>query len=192
MTAGREVISKNKEWGTPKKYVDAVREVFRADIALDPCSNKHSITDADIEYTLPEKDGLKESWNYLNIYVNPPYGRDRERKTTIGQWLERCAQAHEEYGSEVMALVPVATNTGHWKRSIYGRANAVCFLSDTRLRFLEDGEDIGKGAPMACAMIYWGDHYERFHDVFIRHGAVVDMSHLKMLHKGFKDISINQ
>jgi hypothetical protein len=31
---------------------------------------------------------------------------------------------------------------------------------------------------MACAMIYWGDCPERFYDVFIEHGAVVDISHL--------------
>ncbi len=27
---------------------------------------------------------------------------------------------------------------------------------DTGLRFLENGYDTGKGAPMACCMIYWG------------------------------------
>jgi hypothetical protein len=37
---------------------------------------------------------------------------------------------------------------------------------------------VGKGAPMACAMVYWGENVKRFYDVFIEHGAVVDISNL--------------
>lgn len=179
MTAGRNSISRNKDWCTPKKYVDAVKEVFEGKISLDPCSNKHSIVNANIEYSLPDKDGLVESWNFPTIYVNPPYGRNKEKKTSIKDWLKKCAGAHEKYASEVIALVPVATNTGHWKKSVYGKAKAICFLFDTRLKFLENGKDKGKGAPMSCAIIYWGKNYEKFYDVFIKYGAVVNISHLK-------------
>jgi hypothetical protein len=31
---------------------------------------------------------------------------------------------------------------------------------------------------MACAMIYWGNKQYRFYEVFIDHGAVVDISSL--------------
>jgi hypothetical protein len=79
----------------------------------------------------------------------------------------------------VLALVPVATNTGHWKKYVYGKATAICFLYDTRLRFLVNGEDAGKGAPMSCAMIYWGKNVERFNDIFIHFGAVVNIENLK-------------
>ena len=175
MTAGRKVNSQNKDWGTPPKYVQAVKEVFGEKIDLDPCSSEYSIVEAETEYRLPEHDGLKESWDYPTIYVNPPYGIDKERGTSIKHWLRRCAEAHEVYGAEVIALIPVATNTGHWKKSIFGRATAICFLYDTRLKFLENGKNGGKGAPMACATIYWGDNYERFYKVFINHGAVVDI-----------------
>jgi hypothetical protein len=51
-------------------------------------------------------------------------------------------------------------------------------MYDTRLKFLENGEDKGKGAPMSCAMIYWGDNYSRFFDIFIEDGAVVDIHNL--------------
>jgi hypothetical protein len=159
--------------------VDAVRRVFGGKIALDPCSNQWSIVTAETEYFLPEHDGLRESWNFPTIYVNPPYGADKERGTTIKHWLYKCAQAHEEYGSEVLALVPVATNTNHWKEYVWGRATAVCFLYDTRLRFLVEGKDGGKGAPMACAMIYWNKNIEKFLDVFSEFGAVVDLRPLQ-------------
>jgi len=133
------------------------------------------LVEARVEYRLPFHDGLKESWNFRKIFVNPPYGIDKERETSIKHWLYRCAAAHRNYDSEVLALVPVATNTGHWKKYIFGRAAAVCFLYDTRLRFLIDGRDEGKGAPMSCAMVYWGSRFDRFAEVFTTHGAVIDL-----------------
>jgi hypothetical protein len=147
-------------------------------IDLDPCSNKHSIVRAKVEYQLPEHDGLRESWRFKRIYVNPPYGADRERGTNIKHWLSRCLEAHLSHGAEVLALIPVATNTGHWKKHIWGRARGIAFLYDTRLRFLVDGKDEGKGAPMSCAMIYWGGRFDRFTDIFSDFGAVVDLAGL--------------
>lgn len=178
MTAGRHVISKNKDWGTPRKYVDAVKEVFGGVIHLDPCSSPFSIVGAVVEYVPPEHDGLTESWNFPTIYVNPPYGNDVKRGTKISDWLRKCEDANRSYHSEVIALVPVATNTGHWKEHVYGKATGICFLYDTRLRFLVDGRDEGKGAPMSCAMIYWGNRFERFFEVFIKYGAVVNIGNL--------------
>jgi len=179
MTAGRNINSQSQHWCTPKKYVNAVKEVFGGEISLDPCSSEKSVVTANAEYRLPDHDGLKDTWDYPTIYVNPPYGIDKNRGTTINHWLAKCAEANESYGSEVLALVPVATNTGHWKKNVFGKAEAVCFLYDTRLKFLENGKSGGKGAPMACAMIYWGKNYRNFYDVFINYGAVVNISALK-------------
>jgi len=175
MTAGRTVNSQSQDWGTPRKYVDAVRRCFGGEIALDPCSNRYSIVRAQTEYRLPGQDGLRESWDFPTIYVNPPYGADKQRGTTIKHWLRRCAEAHRKRGAEVLALIPVATNTGHWKQYVWGRAIGICLLYDTRLRFLVEGRDEGKGAPMSCAMVYWGDSYDRFAEVFGDFGAVVDL-----------------
>jgi hypothetical protein len=178
MSAGRKVNSENQSWGTPLKYIKVIKQFFGGSIALDPCSNEYSIVGAETEFMLPKNDGLREEWNYPTIYMNPPYGADRERGTTIKNWLAKCVITHEKYGSEILALVPVATNTGHWKQSIFGKARAICFLYDTRLKFLENGNDRGKGAPMACAMIYWGRYYQKFYNIFIEYGAVVDLSNL--------------
>lgn len=175
MTAGRTTQSKSVDWCTPRKYVDAVRRVLGGTIHLDPCSNEWSIVDANVEYCLPKQDGLLASWNYPTIYVNPPYGADKRHGTTIKHWLRRCADAHKKYGSSVIALVPVATNTSHWKQFVWPQAAAICFLYDTRLRFLVQGKDEGKGAPMSCAAIYWGDEIGLFNSVFRQFGAVVDI-----------------
>lgn len=184
MTAGRQVISSNKDWGTPQKYVNAVKEVFGGIIHLDPCSNQFSLVNAKVEYQLPDQDGLIESWNFPTIYVNPPYGNDQERGTKIIDWMRQCEQANRLYQSEVIALVPVATNTRHWKEYVYGKASGICFLYDTRLKFLVNGKDEGKGAPMSCAMIYWGCNFQRFFEVFIEFGAVVNMENLRGLQMG--------
>lgn len=179
MTAGRQIVTDNKDWCTPPKYVNAIREFFGGKIHLDPCSNRFSIVNAETEYSLPKKDGLRESWDFETIYVNPPYGLDRKHGTSIRDWLRRCEEGHRKHSSEVIALVPVATNTGHWKKFVYGKATAICFLYDTRLRFLVNGKHGGKGAPMSCALIYWGRSYQRFFDIFIKFGAVVNLDGLK-------------
>ena len=179
MTAGRKINTLSQEWGTPEKYVSAIREFFGGRIEFDPCSNKYSIVHARTEYQLPKHNGLRESWNFPTIYVNPPYGIDKERGTSIKNWLLKCAMAHEQFKSEVLALVPVATNTGHWKNYVFGKATAVCFLYDTRLKFLVNGQNGGKGAPMSCAMIYWGKNFDRFFSIFSKFGAVVDIINLK-------------
>ena len=180
MTAGRNNAgSLSQHWCTPPKYVSAIRQLFDGVIALDPCSNEYSIVKADVEYCLPHVDGLSATWDASTVFVNPPYGRDRKRGTGIRDWLRKCSESNSQFGAEVLALVPVATNTWHWKDFVFGAAVAVAFLYDTRLRFLENGKDGGKGAPMSCAMIYWGSNYQRFENVFIRFGAVVDLRHLQ-------------
>ena len=179
MTAGRtnsNAISQN--WCTPPKYVTAIREFFGGQVDLDPCSNENSIVDAEVEYSLPDVNGLTASWAFQTVFVNPPYGRDKHRGTSIRDWLRKCYEAHTCHGAEVLALVPVATNTRHWKHYVFGGATAVAFLYDTRLQFLVDGKEGGKGAPMSCAMVYWGTDYLRFETVFLRFGAVVDLGHL--------------
>lgn len=179
MTAGRHVNTQSQSWCTPPKYVNAIKRFWNGVINLDPCSNEHSIVNAETEFRLPDHDGLKEEWNYKTIYVNPPYGSDKERGTTIKNWLSKCCISNNKYNSEVIALIPVATNTGHWKQYVFGKATAICFLYDTRLRFLVDGLDGGKGAPMACCLVYWGNQLDRFRSTFMEYGAVVDISDLK-------------
>ena len=179
MSAGRQVNTLSQEWCTPAKYVNAVKRFFNGTIDLDPCSNPHSIVHADREFLLPETDGLKEEWNYKKIYVNPPYGSDKQRGTTIKNWLAKCCRANEIYDAEVVALIPVATNTSHWKQCVFGKASAICFLYDTRLRFLINGSEEHKGAPMACCMVYWGENVQKFKECFMEYGAVTDIRSLK-------------
>ncbi len=171
----RNTNNKIQDWCTPTKYIKLINEFFNNNIELDPCSNEQSIVKSKVKYKLPKNDGLKETWNYKTIYVNPPYGRDKTRKTTIKDWIERCYKANVNYNSEVLALIPVATNTSHWKKYIFNKAKAVCFLADTRLKFRINNSENNKGSPVACAMVYWGKDFEKFKNTFNEYGAVVKL-----------------
>ena len=176
MSAGRHSITSNKDWCTPIKYVEAVKRVWGGKIDLDPCSSVYSVVNAATEFLLPEKDGLVEEWNYPTVYINPPYGNDKERGTTIRDWFRKIASSYQKYNNEMMALVPVATNTSHWKNYVYPVANSICFLYDTRLKFIIKGNDDNKGAPMSCCVIYYGRNYSSFMEVFSEFGATISLN----------------
>jgi hypothetical protein len=175
VTAGRTYVSATKDWCTPPALVAAVRQVFGGSIALDPCSNEFSTVGADKEYLLPDHDGLVESWDHPSIYVNPPYGKDLARRTKMADWFARMATAAAA-GSEVIALVPVATNTAHWKAFVYPAAAGICFLYEPRVRFFLNGAPDRKGAPMSCCVLYYGARFDDFAAAFSRHGAVVPLA----------------
>lgn len=164
MSLNRKAVSKNKSWNTPLKYVKLIDEFF-GNIELDPCSNEYSLINSTTKYCLP-LDGLKESWNFKTIFINPPYGKSPETKTSIYNWIQKGAKANEEYNSEILYLIPVATNTKHFKDLIFKSACGICFLNDTRLKFSSEGVEDKKGAPMSCCIVYFGDNYNKFEKIF--------------------------
>lgn len=173
MSAGRKNTTDKKDWNTPPKYVQAVQQMF-GEIELDPCSNATSIVNAKFNYVFPEKCGLKEHWNYKTIFVNPPYGRDAETKTSIFDWIKKGVEANSN-GAEILYLIPVATNTKHFKELIFKKAKGICFLEDTRLRFWNNGKEDKKGAPMSCCFIYFGQDYSKFKSVFQSYGKCFEI-----------------
>lgn len=175
--AGMSIHSVSTAWNTPTKYINLIYKMFDV-VEFDPCSNEDSIVNANKEILLPE-DGLQVDWNYKTIFVNPPFGRDFERKTTIKDWIAKCYEAYEQYGSEVLLLAPVATNTSHWKEYVFNKASSICFLYDTRLKFRINGSENNKGCPTACAMIYYGKNKDRFYEIFRDVGYVCEASQTK-------------
>lgn len=178
MSAGRKINTQSVTWNTPNKYVSPITDFFGGLIHLDPCSNSTSIVNAKINYILPI-DGLASDWNFPTVFINPPYGRDKERKTSIKDWIKKALDTHTTYKNEIILLIPVATNTSHWKNYIFGKCSALVFLYDTRLKFLVDGMDDGKGAPMSCCLVYYGTAVDRFIEIFMEYGAVVNGNSIK-------------
>ena len=171
MTAGRKSSQNKQDWNTPIKYANLIHKFFNYELCLDPCSNNESIIESKNKYILPI-DGLKEKWNFNSIYINPPYGRDHIRKTTIKHWIKKAYLTNIDHRSEILMLIPVATNTSHWKEFIFSKAS-ICFLYDTRLVFRINGNEENKGSPMACAMIYYGNSFDKFSNIFKSYGFCI-------------------
>ena len=172
MTVGRKIISEKKDWNTPPKYVKLITEFF-GEIDLDPCSNEFSTISSKIKYELPIN-GLNESWDYKHIYVNPPYGRNKGSKISIYDWIEKGVESYNN-GSELLYLIPVSTNTSHFKELIFKHAKGICFLNDTRLKFWSEGKEDKKGAPMACCFVYFGNDYQKFEQTFTSNGKCFEI-----------------
>jgi len=168
MSAGRRNNVIKKDYNTPPKYVNAIIDFFK-EVDLDPCSNAYSMIKAKNEFILP-MDGLSREWNYKKIFVNPPYGRDCDKKTSIRDWISHGVVANEKFGSELLYLIPVATNTYHFKEIIFKKFSCICFLGDTRLKFYSNGKEYSKGAPMSCCFCYLGKRVDDFFCVFEKFG----------------------
>ena len=180
MTAGRTVNSQSVDWCTPKKYVNAAKRVFGGRIALDPCSNEWSIVGAEREDSLPERDGLTDSWDFPTIYVNPPYGADKERRTTIKHWLIGAHMCTSIMGprSWHWSLWPRIRATG---RSTFGVGQRPFASSTTRdLDSSSRARTKAKGAVKCrCAMIYWNKNTDAFLRVFNEFGEMLTCGRFK-------------
>lgn len=72
-------------------------------IELDPCTTMENPCGAERFY-VPPQDGAELPWDAKTVYVNPPYGKARER------WVSRCIETAET-GSRVVLLIPSHTDT---------------------------------------------------------------------------------
>jgi len=169
MTAGRKSNANKKDWNTPPKYITPIKQFFGGKIDLDPCSNHFSLVEANTSFIYPTKDGLVDSWDGDSIFVNPPYGRQEGK--SLYHWFQKGVAEHK-HGKEMIFLVPVATNTKHFKEIVFKKFSAICFLSDTRLRFYTNGSEDRKGAPMACCLCYLGHRPNEFSRTFTNFGKV--------------------
>lgn len=173
MSAGRTINSQTSEWCTPIKYAKLVEDFFGT-IELDPCSNIDSIVNSICKFIYPKQDGLLQDWNYKTIFINPPYGKGLNG-TTIKDWFKKAINSNMVYDSEIIMLVPVATNTKHWKEYVFNHATAICFLSDTRLKFRINGNENNKGSPMSCCLIYYGKRIDKFKEITSTVGNTIEL-----------------
>lgn len=88
---------------TPEYILAPVRRAFGGTIDLDPCTTADNPVGA-LRFFCPPQDGAEQAWSARSVYVNPPYGKVRER------WVERCIRAGED-GLKVILLMPAATDT---------------------------------------------------------------------------------
>lgn len=150
--------SKDDEWYTPAKYIEAAREVL-GNIDLDPASNDfaNETVKASVYYT-EEMDGLEQEW-FGNIWMNPPYST-----ALLSRFADKLISSNF---SQAIVLVNNATETA-WFEKMINKATAVVFHKG-RIRFVKrDGEH---GVPLqGQAFIYYGDNATKFLKVFSEYG----------------------
>jgi hypothetical protein len=147
---------------TPDNLVDAVREIFGGEIALDPCAAPSGEPLALVNYRGPgdhTTDGLAEPW-CPKTYVNPPYGK-------LKDWLSKVR--HEALlgkASHLIVLCPVRTNRVWWQET---REVADAYIELGPVKF--KGYDSAFPVPL-CLMV-WGHHYPWVRATLEKYGVTV-------------------
>lgn len=134
MSSHQSARMKNDEWLTPPEIL---RSLGAFD--LDPCSpiNRPWPTAAE-HYTVADN-GLGQPW-FGRVWCNPPFGREAIT------WLDRM----RTHGNGV-ALIPARTETAMFYQTVWGHADAVCFLRGRPHFHYVDGRraPFNSGAPIA-------------------------------------------
>lgn len=159
-----------QHWTTPNKVLDVVREL--GPIALDPCSNEHSLVKATVEWS---EDALTKSWVAAAasglVFVNPPYSQAQH-------FMKKCI-LESVAGAEIVALVASRTDT-QWTKGCLQTADALCFW-EGRV-FFENPPDFSTGdAPsIPSVLYYWGARRWEFCRAFDKHGFTIDLRQVRM------------
>ncbi len=110
---------------TPGYILDRVRLDFNGEIGLDPCTTPDNPCAA-VAFYSPPLDGCSLTWDYDQVFVNPPYGEARTR------WVDRCILSAND-GLEVILLIPAHTDTRIFQKALTA-CNAVVFCKG-RVKF---------------------------------------------------------
>jgi ParB family chromosome partitioning protein len=151
------------EWYTPKKFIDAAKEVMGS-IDLDPASSEiaNKIIQATKIYT-EQDNGLIHSWNG-NIWMNPPYNN-----SLVNDFTKKLVDELPNI-DQACILVNNATET-KWFQYIFNTCNAICFVKG-RIKFLDiNGETTGSSLQGQVIM-YFGKNTQKFINNFSPFGKI--------------------
>jgi hypothetical protein len=127
--------------------LEPVRD-WRGGIDLDPCTTPDNPTEAR-EFYAPPQDGAVMPWTLGSVFVNPPYGKARER------WVRRCVQAAQN-GSTVVLLIPAHTDTSIFHLALETATWVVFIKGRVKFGVLRPNRRQA-AASHPSALIGWGD-----------------------------------
>ena len=156
-------------WYTPPHIIELVIKVL-GQIDLDPCADDGKHIPAQNHYTLTD-DGLGREWKG-RVFMNPPYSCPGLWMSKLRAEVEarRVSEAIRPSGvSEAIALVSAATDT-KWLSPVL-EAQPVCFWKG-RIKFLDTDYQPKSSARQSHVLVYWGENWERFKEVFSEYGFV--------------------
>jgi phage N-6-adenine-methyltransferase len=147
-------------WYTPLYIVELILKVLGV-IDLDPCADDGKHIPATYHYTAAD-DGLTKEW-HGRVFMNPPYSHP-------GKWMTKL-KTEFEFGrvTEAIALVPAATDTS-WLAPVL-KVQPVCFWKG-RIKFLDVNYQPKQSARQSHVLVYWGDNWKRFKEVFEEYAFV--------------------
>lgn len=153
----------NDCWYTPPHIIELVLQVL-GQIDLDPCADDGKHILARSHFT-DDDDGLNRKWHGC-VFMNPPY-------SCPGVWMKKL-QAEVESGRviEAIALVPAATDT-NWLSPVL-KQQPVCFWKG-RIKFLDADYKPKLAARQSHVLLYWGENWEKFREVFDEYGYIPPM-----------------
>lgn len=156
------------EYFTPPHVLGAVLKYFGGNIVLDPATHPSNPTKAAYTYT-EGYSGLDKSWHWaLNIFVNPPFGRQ------IRDWV---AKIHEEAskGAHIIALLPGQRfEQQYWQDHVFcNELTAICFIRK-RLSFLGLDGKPRKGNPYGSMLYLYNGDKLKFAKVMTKLGIVIE------------------
>lgn len=161
------IISKNNEWYTPFRYVEAARKLMHG-IDLDPasCESANVTVQATLYYDI-STNGLTKDWTG-RVWLNPPYGYT-DGKSNQAIWSGRLIdQFKNKITAEAVLLVNAAVDT-KWFQDLF--EFPVC-LTLGRINF-STPESTLSGSTHGSAFVYFGSQLDRFAEIFSEFGTVV-------------------
>lgn len=134
--------SNTDEWATPVEFYKKLDKEFNFN--LDPCATHENHKCK--KYYTKEDDGLKHSWRYHRVFMNPPYGRE------IGKWVAKAYEENLCNNTFIVMLLPARTDTKWFHDWIYKKGNAEIRFIKGRLKF-NDGK---QSAPFPSMIVIYG------------------------------------
>jgi phage N-6-adenine-methyltransferase len=157
----RTCFTGENKWYTPKKYIEAAKEVMGA-IDLDPASSDEAQKTVIAErYYTEQDDGLKQDW-FGRVWLNPPYSQP-----LIYLFVDKLVSEYEKNKiSDAILLTNNFTDTA-WFHLAESQAALICFTRG-RIRFQGSTSQPTQGS----AFFYFGDNKYKFLEVFKEFGFI--------------------
>lgn len=167
----------SNEWYTPPNIIAAAREVL-GEIDLDPasCDKANKVVQASKIYT-KEQNGLQLPW-HGRVWLNPPFGRKQTpgTKTHQGLWVQKLVEEHEKGNVTQAILLTTCRPDTQWFHMLW--SYPICF-ADHKIGFYtpEKGRILQEVSHAhGTLFVYFGGNTERFKEVFLKFGPIVDPS----------------
>jgi phage N-6-adenine-methyltransferase len=162
----RELLAQSdqNDWRTPRKYLDAAREVMGG-IDLDPASSAEAneTVKATVFYT-ENDNGLGQSWKG-KVWLNPPYGGEARL------FIERLIREYQVGNiTAACALVNSAGTETKWYQELFNYT--ICFVRG-RIDFGGPSRKVSSTSTHGSAIVYLGPDIDKFIARFSAFGAVV-------------------